>query len=242
MNYSFKVNNKRLMFRLKKSLASISMSTLGIILVIVTGNHAVAQNMQIQNSSGDVQLQEEQGTGQLSQQPDAGVQQQPQELGDLEEDEVTYFDPETVPDSVPIPDAHWVFEVPVNVQNISSEVQRLGIACLVATYGAILGSPTRTECGYVKKRVDLVDGSYQGNVVIGMNFLQDDNEGIEGYPSGEMDTTGYCEDYECKMYLIGPAPDYRWKIPVQGEVYPVWRWAAPDQPFRWATGRQRAYE
>jgi hypothetical protein len=240
MNYSFKVNNQRHVFRLNKSLASIFISILCMML-IVTANHAVAQNLQIQNSDGGVQLEVGQGAGQVSQQPDAGVQQQPQELGDIEEDEVTYFDPETVPDSVPIPVAQWVFEVPVNVQNISSEVQRLGITCLLATYGAVYGVATRTECGYVKKRVDLVDGSYQGNVVIGMNHGQDDNEGEEGYLSGEVDTTGYCDEYECKMYLIGPAPDHRWKIPVQGEVYPVWRWAAHDHPFRWATGRQRTY-
>jgi len=238
MNYSFKIIIQQHMLRLNKSLATIFMSIL-CMMFIDTANHAVAQNLQIQNSGGNAQLEEGLGAGQVSQQPDAGVQQQPQELGDFEEGEVIYFDPETLPDSVPIPDAQWVFEVPVNVQNISSEVQRLGITCLVATYGAIYGSPTRTECGYVKKRIDLVDGSYQGNVVIGMNYEQDDNEGSEGYL---IDTTGYCEEYECKMYLIGPAPDHRWKVPVQGEVYPVWRWANPDRPFRWATGRQRTYE
>ncbi len=194
------------------------------------GGSAMAQDAQVQDSGGTMHVQGDQGTSNpatpASQQQGqvSGQAQQPHETGDLQGvqgGEITYFDSSTIPESVPIPDADWVFEVPIDVSDLPAEVTQLGIVC--QTFDFEHGRKIRG--GDAKKRLDLQRGSYHDTVMIGVN---------KNYPSGH--NVREPNEYECYMYLIGP--DNRWVIPDSDPVSPVWRRADPSRPFRWKTGRQ----
>jgi hypothetical protein len=152
------------------------------------------------------------------------------DLGDIDvadtgASDVTYFDPGTIPDSPDIPDADWVFEVPVSVSNISSEVQRLGCTCEV--FKGILLSSTihgennwenKTSFGKNKIRIDLQDGAFQGTVYVGVEKKGNYWEATH---------------YTCWLYLIGPGPDHRWLVPTtNGPVTPEYIQMHSGHPFR----------
>jgi len=97
------------------------------------GESALAE--ELQSSGWTVQQQGDSGTaqpaGQAKQAPAVKIQQQPEQLGDIQEEEPNFLDPESIPDSVPVPMADWVFEVPVDVKNLPGEVRDLMVFCWV---------------------------------------------------------------------------------------------------------------
>ncbi|MCF8028908.1 MAG: hypothetical protein K9K81_11130 [Desulfobacteraceae bacterium] len=199
---------------------------------------------ELQNPDTNLQVQGETETSEPVSQHQSGttgqMQQQPEELADIQQEEPTFFDPETVPDSVPIPEANWVFEVPLDVKNLPEAVQMLGITCRVFKFKSITlpGEAQRITFGYAKKRVQLTDGEYAGNVIIGVSYDPDlAAYGAWGDDNARTPGPEKAEEYECKMYLIGP--DSNWEKPKQSQVSPPWRHADPDQAFRWKTGRNQ---
>ncbi len=128
------VNSQKYLSVFRKKILPVFLVSMAMILLCLgPGRPAMAQD------TGDtVHVQGDQGSASpatpVSQQQGqvAGqAQQQPHQAADLQEDEITYFDPSTIPDTVPIPDADWVFEVPINVSDIQPEVTQLGIVCEV---------------------------------------------------------------------------------------------------------------
>ncbi|MCF8111665.1 MAG: hypothetical protein K9J85_09280 [Desulfobacteraceae bacterium] len=198
------------------------------------GESALAE--ELQSSGWTVQQQGGSATaqpaGQVQHAPAGQIQQQPEQLGDIQEEEPTYFDPDSIPDSVPVPDANWVFEVPIDVKNLPDNVQRLGITCRVFKFKSITlpHEAQRITFGYAKKRVPLVNGAYKGNVIVGVKYDEELAHWGEHTPSPHK-----AEEYECKMYLIGP--NNHWERPKNSQASPFWRQADPNQPFRWKTGR-----
>lgn len=203
------------------------------------GKSAMAE--ELQSSGWTIRQQGASGTAQpadQAQQAPAGqIQQQPEQLGDIQEEEPTYFDLNSIPDSLPIPDANWVFEVPIDVKNLPDNVQRLGITCRVFKFKSITlpHEAQRITFGYAKKRVQLVNGSYKGNVIIGVKYDEELAQHGVWTDNAKIPPPHKAEEYECKMYLIGP--NNHWEKPKNFQASPFWRQADPNQPFRWKTGR-----
>ncbi|MCF6266452.1 MAG: hypothetical protein L3J57_07900 [Desulfuromusa sp.] len=187
------------------------------------------QSAQVSDSGSGVQITGDVGSGSTASpalqeqgQVYGQAQQQPRQVADLQEDEITYFDPSTIPDSTPIPDTDWVFEVPINVSTLPAEVNKLGVVCEVFSFSHPSGF--KSEYGKAKRRLDLTAGSYHDSILIGVdrsvNYLRDRSL-----------------EYECYMYLIGPGN--RWKAPSSDpNSTPYWRRADPDRLLRWKTDRQ----
>lgn len=142
----------------------------------------------------------------------------PEQLGDVQEEQPTFLNPDSIPDSVAVPMADWVFEVPVDVKNLPDAVQELMVVCRV--HGFYHGK--WHEIGENGKIVPIVDGSCQRDVLIGVKYLRKD-----GMPTNHPKRV----EYRCRMYLRGPGPDHTWALPEDAKVSPSWRWADPDQPF-----------
>lgn len=149
------------------------------------------------------------------------AQGQPEQLGDIQEEEPTFLDPESIPDSVPVPMADWVFEVPVDVKNLPDEVQKIMVICRVFVFN----DGRNHKIGENGKIVQISDGSCQKNVLIGLDYQRPDGFSADWLPGNNL-------SYGCLMYLRGPGPDYRWAVPWDEKVTPPWRRADPDQPFR----------
>lgn len=154
------------------------------------------------------------------------------ELGDIQNEELEAFDVSTIPESVPIPDANWVFEVPVDVKNIPPEITKIVIQAIVFKF---MKDGERVDFGKAQKRLDLLDGAFSGNVMIGVEYSEDMVRWAKKKYTGEFFPPD-AEKYECWMYLIGP--DNSWKEPSLKQVIPSWRMASPNNPFRWKTEPQ----
>ena len=149
------------------------------------------------------------------------AQGQPEQLGDVQEEQPTFLDPDSIPDSVPIPMADWVFEVPVDVKNLPDEVQKMMVICRVYHR---YDRRTYKKVGENGKIVQINGGSCQKNVLIGLNYQRQDGM-VNSPPTNDL-------SYSCIMYLRGPGPEYKWAHPFDSKVSPPWRRADPDQPFR----------
>jgi len=154
------------------------------------------------------------------------------ELGDIYPEELEVFDVSTIPESVPIPDANWVFEVPVDVKNIPPEIKKIGISVLVCKF---MKDGKRVDFGQAQKRIDLINGAFSGSVIIGVEYSEDMVRGAKKKYTGEFFPPD-AEKYECWMYLI--SPENSWKKPSLKQVIPSWRMASPNNPFRWKTNPQ----
>ena len=211
--------------------------------VLVTGSTSLAQNIQAQDSpiGGNVQVSDNPGY-----QPAGAAQQpgqyqnagdQPIDIADIEGDdseELTAFDPSTIPDAAPTPEADWLFEVPIDVEGISEQVQQLGIKCEVFRFERHGGYYSKNVFGDGKKKIDLQNGAYHGNVLIGINQStreETNRAGVTRYiPLGHL-----AEKYTCWMYLVGP--DNNWHVPKKKRsVSPAFRRMSRERPFRWETG------
>ena len=157
------------------------------------------------------------------------TQDQPEQLGDVQEEESTFFDPESMPDSAPLSDADWIFEVPINVAGISEEIDQIGIVCKVyKTEVKDSGSVWQLLRGEGKKKIDLESGSYQGNVVFG----------VQSKLSPEIhDPPDDANRYTCWLYIVGP--DGHWYSPTKKQISdtdPAFIQMDKNKPFRWDTG------
>lgn len=120
---------------------------------IQSQNQPVGGNIQVGGNAGNVPVEEGQNNAGYQQ---AGQQQMDDQGG--EGQELT----ETIPPAVAIPDADWVLDVPIDVQGISPEVQKIYIVCRIGEGGV------RTY-GWNVKMLTLENGAYQGRVLIGIS-------------------------------------------------------------------------
>lgn len=196
-------------------------------LLLGAGGVSESQDVQQAGAGQDVQ-QVGGGIAPVSQdQNQAGeFQAQPQELADIEEGQMIAFDPETVPDSLPGEDAVWNFRVPVSVQNISSHIQRIGLLCetfgYVSDQSPIDPGRVKHRIGEAKKRIDLVNGGFSGNVMMGLNPLPGEDP---------VDAV----DYDCYIFLIDS--EGHWNAPCENCSIPYLR-ADENYPFKWKLGAQ----
>ncbi len=194
--------------------------TLCILLMIPWSAKAI--DVQVQDGQGAINVQEQGGQ----------VAEEPQELWDLPgitNEDITLFDPDSIPDSMPLPDSTWVFQVPIEVSDLPAEVQRIGIMCNVfETVHASSGWVAINSCGQAKARIDVVNGAVSQTVIIGVQGAWDRTVS-SGYAA-----PWEAEKWECKMYLIGP--DNHWNIPSTDVVNPQWRRADPGEAFQWHAG------
>jgi len=195
---------------------------------------------------GNVNVQAEDGGG-LAQgaEPANQAYEQPQDLADIPDaEDMTFFDPETIPDSVFPADADWAFNIPVSVSNLPPQVEKLGITCETLYWrdhdemrnGRWRGDGRendRIDCGYAKTRIDIENGAYSGNVILGVQMTP-------GAANNISHRFWLAREYECKMYLIGdmPGDNNSWEIPQTSPISPFWLRADANEPFRWWTGRQ----
>ena len=138
-----------------------------------------------------------------------------------EEDELMAFDPSTVPESVPLSDADWVFSVPVDIKNMPAEVKGIYVYCYVFSIknrGAKppFGHEDVHFYGRAEKTVPLTGGAYQGNVIIGVNAEK----------GGK---------YTCGISLIGPDGG-QYSPTTALDATPRWRIVSSDAPFKRGTG------
>jgi len=163
------------------------------------------------------------GTGSAGPRPAGQAQGHSEQLGDVQEEEPTFFDPEGVADSVP--EGDWVFEIPVQVSGISPEVEKLGLVCEVFTGDLMVEEiygennwRNKVVYGRAKKRIDLHEGSFQGTVLVGVN------------KTGQYWKATH---YTCWLYVIGP--DNRWYVPTVEPKNPPFRRMHSGHPFQWET-------
>jgi hypothetical protein len=195
---------------------------LAVIAVLLLGakNQAVAQSPQINTSSSTTPYDQMQSQG-------AQVNQQPQELADTTdyEQNLEVFDPSTIPESVA--NADWIFQVPVNVKNISNVVKEICIICRTLTK-----SNKKREIkvfGASKKNIQLVNGGFHGDVIIGVNQRDDAKK-----------YTPQANKYDCIMWLVDPDdPDGKLSKPVPSRNDNHWSAMNIDKPFKWKTGIKR---
>jgi len=192
-----------------------------LIVFLVGPSTVLAVDNQVQGGVIRGNAQVEQEPVDVNEAPGAQVDQEIQDLMDIMAEEgMIFFDPESIPDSVPpaegeeLPEAAWIFRVPVNVSNLSSEVKKIAIHCLTLKitqeYDAPFWGNEHIRCGEAKQRVVPVDGSYQGTVIVGVPVR---------FPNNPDYYT--CDEYDCKMYLVDA--DDHWNIPSTENVSPIWR-------------------
>lgn len=207
----------------KAFFVSVFMLSLLVLPLWSTQSHVMAAEQDVQVSESDNTQAYDQMEAQSGQ-----ITEQPQDLADASELEqnLEAFDPSTIPESAPIPDAEYVFEVPVDVKDLSSEVKGLGLHCEIFSWehhdswDPDDDRSTKWTWGDARLRLDLVDGSYNGNASIGVNKMQ----GAARKP----------DKYEIKIYLIGP--DNSWEIPNPSRTDNHWSAVDPDEPFKWKIG------
>lgn len=129
------------------------------------------------------------------------------------EDELSAFDPSTIPDSSP--DGDWIFEVPIKAEQMSDQVRGLLVTCYVGQMVTDEDGTHLEPSGSAKKEIRLTNGSYQGNVNIGVNAQTGDK-------------------YLCTVLLVGP--DGRAEIFRTGGPTNDWRRIDPEKPHKWRTG------
>lgn len=151
------------------------------------------------------------------------AQDQTEQLGDVEEKQPSFLDPDSIPESAP--EGDWVFEVPVQVSDISPEVEKLGLVCEVFTGDQYMEEihgennwKNKVVYGRAKKRIDLQNGNFQGTILIGVNR-----------------TGKYWKatHYTCWLYLIGP--DNNWHVPTIKPRNPQFRRMHSGHAFQWET-------
>ena len=150
----------------------------------------------------------------------------PTQLGDIPLEELEAFDPSTVPESVPIPEADWIFEVPISVKNIPANIQKLGVQVFVYRVGGLNGYPIRF--GISSTKVQLTNGAFDGNVIVGVSYDEElvieTREPNKGTLPPEKATK-----YNVNIFLVGP--DNSWMRPSLKQVTPAYRIADASQPF-----------
>jgi hypothetical protein len=211
-----------------KTCTTVLLSGIAFLLLagwVLGGYAGTALAADLQGSGWTVQ---DQGGAETAQ-PAGQAQGQPEQLGDVQEEEPTFFDPGSMPDTVPLSDADWIFEVPINVAGISEEVDQIGIVCKIyKTEVKDTGSVWQLLRGKGKKKIDLESGSYQGNVVFG----------VQSKLSPEVhDPPDDANRYTCWLYIVGP--DGHWYSPTKKQISdtdPAFIQMNKDKPFRCDTG------
>ncbi len=206
-----------------RSLSFFCVQLISIVVSLCMMNSALAQDIQVGEGAASRPAVQSQSQSQVNQ-----TTQMAQDLSGIQEKEMTVFDPDTVPDAPESEQGQWVFSVPVQVSNLADEVQRIGVVCQTFHYvfksEGWLGAPDKTKkdiIGTAKKRIDLINGNFSGDVSISVNPKEGKN------PSD-------AEEYECFMYLIDQ--DNNWKEPCMDCV--SWRQPDPYLPFTWKTGKR----
>ncbi len=170
-----------------------------------------AEEVQVQNSGGNAQVYGEDGDA------EPAGQLPPEQIGDIQEEPPSFLDLETIPESHALPIADWVFEVPLSVQNI---LENLEMWIICNTYNSYPNGGSQL-IGRGRTQVPLVEGAYEGNVLVGVQW-------IEGRHTVAAGNYYYCAIYLCPSGQLAEAIS-----PTTQQVHPSWRWADADQPFRY---------
>lgn len=171
-------------------------------------NQPVGGNVQVGDNAGNVPVEEAQNN--------AGYQQAGQQQMDVQGDGVQELT-ETIPPAVAIPDADWIFEVPVDVQGLSPEVKRIQIYASVSKVGEGI-------FGFAHKKLELRDGAYQGDVLIGVRKKPEYSYQEASVADRYRIYIRLCPDPECQ--------ENRWPTIRQNEL-PAYIRMNPDRPFRY---------
>lgn len=150
----------------------------------------------------------------------------PNQLEEILINELEAFDISTIPESVPMPEADWLFEVPVDVKNIPANVQNIGIKTIVHRWKSNVKKGT-IDFGISQTKVKLVNGAYKGNVLMGVSYDEELVKRTSGReesipPSG-------ARGYVCILYVIGS--DNSWIRTSKEQTSPAWGMADANQPF-----------
>jgi hypothetical protein len=159
----------------------------------------------------------------------------PHQLGDIQlkdlEELGVYKDPSSVTNSVPMEEANWIFEVPVNVKNIASAIKHLVVLVHVQYDDNITGY--RLSLGRAKTVINLVNGAYEGNVIVGVPY----DEGLIELGGGDPDNyePNLAKIYACYLMIQDPDTGDLWNAATV-QCSPVYRMADPDEPFHIQSG------
>lgn len=188
------------------------------LLILYTGaTHIWAQEVKTSTTN----TQESTIYDQMQEQSDSLVEN-PNHLSDMPPEEWEAFDPSTVPEAVLIPEADWVFEVPFDVKNISTNVGSVGAVVRIHVWSTKHGEIT---FGKSRAEVQLVNGAYNGKIIFGVKHDEESINSQIGYTLPPK----RAKYYSLSLYLIGP--DNTWYYPGKEQLSPPWRMADASQPF-----------
>lgn len=177
---------------------------------MLSTNHVVAQEQQVQKSSGWMPDIEDTGTPEVSAQPEQAGQTpqiEPEALGDINEAGMTSSVPDTIPDS------DFVFKVPVDVKSIHPKIKQIFIYCDVS-------EKEGQASGFARRIIDLQNGAYKGTVTLGISVKEKFKKKIDMY--------------RCQLRF--QMPDHT-KEPSQQQGTDIEYRAHPDKPFKIKTGQ-----
>jgi len=123
-----------------------------------------------------------------------------------------------------MPDADFVFEVPVDVKNIFDVVTAVRVRCVVEDeFNHVGGTFDREARARGARDVLLVNGAYQGTVLVGADYTED------ALSRGLLDV----DRYVCDFSLIGPEGVV--SAPLTNPEWEGLYWRRPDyqEPLTW---------
>ena len=131
----------------------------------------------------------------------------------------------TIPPSAALPDADWVFEIPVDVQGISQEARFIYIYSVVymSELNEESGLHTPRSLGSSRKTVELENGAYQGDVLVGVNKRRTVTDAEAGQVAYANIKLYLCTDIDCSTFCL-PSTD--------PNKFPAFCRMNPDRPFR----------
>lgn len=225
MSFLFNQTSKKAVIMPNEIRRWFFLSLIIMILSFGLSSFSAAQSVQATNPNAGIQTTGGAATTTVSQQQttDAQIQDQAQDLGNIENlsGGMTSFDPSTIPESVEFPEADFVFEVPVNVWNLDDELNEIYICCQLLT------SDERTNLGLAINSAELIDGAFQGNVLVGVYF--DPPENPERYSIDQ------AKKYVCFLRVGNTDQDGDLYWPTTEPAHPIFRRMNPDKRFKYRT-------
>lgn len=117
-------------------------------------------------------------------------------------------------------DADWIFEIPVDVKNISSAVEEIVVAVFV-----FKTEIHDTLMGRSFVRINLVNGAFNGNLIVGVSSERERMLEEYGYVINNSDA----KFYHVQLRLLSSGESY---FPRNYPAHPPFCMADASQPFR----------
>ena len=177
----------------------------------------VGGNIQVGGNAGNVPVEEGQNN--------AGYQQAgQQQMGDQNSGDqgLSAFDSSSVPPAGPLPEADWILEIPIDVQGISEQIQKIRVMCQIYTTSETDDGHVRYEtlCGATYRDFYPENGAYQRRELIGIAKSDDVDYNEASQADIYACAIRLCENDDC----FYPSQD-------PGSV-PVFTRMNPDRPFQ----------